>query len=265
MDNEKEVTKPAPAPAMQPAAPSSSTNGLAIASLVTGILAFLCGLFFMGLVFGAAAVVLGVVGLKRPGGRGLAIAGITTGIVGAVSGAVFTVFWVIALMGVSIGAGTVATQLDKANDAIAAQNQSIKDQIAAKKDFLKDETAVFGDFELKVNSVTRNYVPDETYSRASAGKELIIVNVSVKNISSDSQYFTNYDLGINENGITNDASYVEASPSFDGGNISSGATAEGNIVYEVTKDASVLKLQYETIVYDAEVYTSKTLVYTLAV
>lgn len=251
------------APAAAPVATSSAANGLAIASLVTGILAFLCGLFFMGLVFGAAAIVLGAIGLKKPGGKGLAIAGIITGAVGALSGAIFTILWIIALVTVGVGGGVVATQLDQVKNAISDQQKSVKDQIAAEKNFTKGETAIFGNFEVKVTSVKRNYVPESVYSQADAGQELIVVGVSVKNISPESEYFYSYDLKMNEDGVANSSSYVDVEPAFDGGSISSGASAEGNIVYEVTKDASGLKLQYETTVYDTDKYEAKKLTYTL--
>ena len=46
----------------------SSTNVLAVAALVTGLLGF-----------GIVPIVLGVLGLKKPGGRGMSIAGIVLG------------------------------------------------------------------------------------------------------------------------------------------------------------------------------------------
>jgi len=67
------------------------SNGLAIAALIVGILSILLGLFlfflFAGLGLGLVAVVLGVLGSNRAramggNGRGLAIAGIVTGLLG---------------------------------------------------------------------------------------------------------------------------------------------------------------------------------------
>lgn len=253
-----------PAAAPAPHAPST-VNGLAIASMVTGILAFLCGLFFMGLVFGIAAIILGAIALKKPKGKGFAIAGLVTGIVGAISGAIFTALWVVALVTVGISGSVVADELDKATDAYNAQNAEVQDQIEAKKDFAAGETATFGDFEVKVNKVTRNYTPENVYQQAEAGKELVVVNVTVKNTSDEAESFYSYDLDINEDGVANGSSYLDVEPSFEGGSISAGASAEGNIVFEVTKDATGLKLQHEALVYDAKTYTSKTLTYTLAI
>ncbi|MEE1766314.1 DUF4190 domain-containing protein [Streptomyces sp. SP18BB07] len=64
-----------------PSATSGSrTNGLAIASLVCGII----GIFFFNVILGPLAIVLGAVGLRQAGvkgGGGLAKAGIVLGVV----------------------------------------------------------------------------------------------------------------------------------------------------------------------------------------
>lgn len=89
--------QPDPQPYQQPAepggggpphgAPSTPRNGLGIASLVLGVLALLTGLFFIGSLFGIAAIVLGVLHLGRARrreatSRGLGIAGIVLGALG---------------------------------------------------------------------------------------------------------------------------------------------------------------------------------------
>jgi hypothetical protein len=67
----------------------SQDQTLPTISLILGIFAFLTGCFFGGIPLGALAVILGVMALNnekrdsaRYGGRGLAIAGIITGIIG---------------------------------------------------------------------------------------------------------------------------------------------------------------------------------------
>lgn len=78
-------------------------NGPAIAALVLGILALVLALvpftFFLGVVCGLAAVVLAAAGLRRasrPGvpGRGMAVSGLVTGLLGVVIG----VLWGLALV-----------------------------------------------------------------------------------------------------------------------------------------------------------------------
>lgn len=55
------------------------SNSLAIASLVIGIVALLTALFFIGGVLGVAAVVLGIIALRKRAAKSMAIAGIVLG------------------------------------------------------------------------------------------------------------------------------------------------------------------------------------------
>ena len=69
-------------------APAKS-NGLGIAALVLGILSIPAAFFFVGLVFGLLAIIFGIIGLRRVKARradnkGMAIAGLVTGIVGLI-------------------------------------------------------------------------------------------------------------------------------------------------------------------------------------
>lgn len=93
MTQDRDDTRPA-----HPVPPAS--NGPAIAALVVGILALVFALlpftFFLGVVCGLAAAVLAAAGLRRasrPGvpGRGMAVAGLVTGLLGLVIG----VLWVV--------------------------------------------------------------------------------------------------------------------------------------------------------------------------
>ncbi len=66
---------------------AGGTNGVAIAALVLGLLSIPLGFFVFGAGLGVIAVVLGIVGISKAramggSGRGLAITGILTGIVG---------------------------------------------------------------------------------------------------------------------------------------------------------------------------------------
>lgn len=80
--------------------PPSSTNGLAIASLVVGILALFTGFFFLGGVLGLIAIGLGIGGIsaakRTGGGKGLAIGGIVTGVLGIVIAIGVLIFGVLA-------------------------------------------------------------------------------------------------------------------------------------------------------------------------
>ena len=250
---QKEGVTPTPT---QPATPG--TNGLAIAAMVVGIVALLGGLLpFWGFVLGAVAVILGIIALKKPLMKGMSITGIVTGGL-AVLWSVFVTIAFIALLITGAAVGTsVASELDRAD----AETQSLID---AKKDFGVGETANFADkFEIKINSVQRNYVPESSFYKPAEGNEFVLLNVSVKNISDETEYVSDSQFSVNEAGVAVTSSFITVDPDLGYGDLSPDATKTGNVVYEVTKDATGLKLQYSIPVYSIE-DGSKKLVYTLA-
>jgi len=241
-------------------------NGLAIAAMVVGIVSLTLGWVpFGGLVLGITAIVLGIVSMKKTHNKGMSITGIVTGSLATLWSLVITGMMILAMLalgGIAVQGSTIATELNKATDNF---NKTQQTMIDAKKDFSKGSTAVFGKFEVKVNSVQRDYVPADEYNRASEGMELVVVNVSVKNVSDSSESFYAYDLSLNVNGIADTMSYIVVTPEFKGGNISKDATATGNVVYEVTKGATNLKLQHEETILDIQNSGVKTLTYTLEI
>lgn len=86
--NQEPVQNPVPAsapvvpPAPSPASTPVPSTGLAIASLILGILATLSGIFFIGGLFGIAAIIIGVIALQKKVGKGMSITGIITGALG---------------------------------------------------------------------------------------------------------------------------------------------------------------------------------------
>jgi glycerol-3-phosphate acyltransferase PlsY len=93
----KAAAQPAAQPAAAPA-PASNTNGMAVASLVLGIVSLLTSwLWFMGLV-PILGIVFGVLGMKKEEGKGMAIAGLIISIIAIVIMLIFFVFFMILLI-----------------------------------------------------------------------------------------------------------------------------------------------------------------------
>jgi len=235
---------------------STATNALAIASMIVGIVAFLSGWVpFWGLLTGIAAVVLGIIALKKPTGKGFSITGIITGGLAALTGIFATIFLIISL-------AATAPIINNAQNQMQKESEQSQDMINSKKNFAKGETAVFGTLEVKVNSVQRNYVPESSFYQADDGKEYVVVNVSVKNIGEEGEYISPYTFSLNDNGVAVENTFVTVNPELTTGNLSPEATVTGNLVFEVTKDSPKLNLQYETTAY-TDNYESKKLIYTL--
>lgn len=89
------MTTVPPATPATPAAPPAKSPILSILALVGGGLGVLsCG---YGAIFGIAGIVLGIMGRKKePNGKGLALAGIITGAVSVVLGAIWLVVYLLA-------------------------------------------------------------------------------------------------------------------------------------------------------------------------
>ena len=78
--------------------PAKLPQGMAVSSLVLGIIGLLLACLAFGAVFGIVAVILGVVALGRVrrgvnGGKGLAIAGIVTGVLAVLIGIIAGIYW----------------------------------------------------------------------------------------------------------------------------------------------------------------------------
>lgn len=258
MPEDKPVEAKEPTPVAKPATNSTATNGLAVAAMVVGIVAFFSGWVpFWGLVAGIVAVVLGILALKKPAGKGMSITGIATGGVAIVTNLIF-----ISLFIITIIAGSAV--VDEVHNQIQEENTSTQEKIDAEKDFAKGETAVFDNFEVKINSVTRNYVPESSFYQPEEGNEYIVLNITVKNVGDENEIVGPYAFSVKDAGAATDSAFVTVSPEFKSDTLYPQASITGNIVYEVTKDSTDLKLQYETVVYDSA-NDSKVLVYTLAI
>lgn len=253
---------PTPVAGPVPVAPSApgQGKGLAIAALIVGIVAFLSGWApFWGVIVGIVAVVLGIIALKKADGKGMAIAGLVTGAIGALWSIVVTIIFMLALL-----AGTAAvSQIQEAAEKADEKTNSLID---SKKDFAKGETANFGgDYEVKVTGVETNHSPS-SYHLPEDGNQFVKVFVSVRNISDESQYLTPMSFDLLDNGLAKTATYVSNDGQLESGNIAAGATVEGALIYEVSADATGLKLTYEKIVYGLTLEEgSKKLTYTLAI
>ena len=243
-----------------------SYKNMGLVAMILGIVALVFGWVpILSLALGVTAIILGAISVKHLDSKGMSIAGIVMGALSSLWNIFVTIFWVVGLMGlaaVSGGLFNAANEITDSTNDYYSNQQSIVD---AKKDYSKGETATFENVTVKVNSVTRNYTPSDDYYYLEEGKEYVVVNITVKNIGEDTEYFTSSSLMINDNGISDYASYVTVDDEFEGGNISPNASDTGNIVYEVDKGSTNLKLQYETSAYDSEKGEYVDLVYTLEI
>lgn len=94
--NPNQPVQPTPAAAPAPVQPTQPTEakGLAVAALVVGIVAFLSGWApIWGMIVGIAAVVLGILALKKRQNKAMSVVGLVLGAIGLVSSLIFTLMW----------------------------------------------------------------------------------------------------------------------------------------------------------------------------
>lgn len=214
---------------------AAGNNGAAIASLILGIFAFLFGWFFLGFLLGAGAIVFGIIGLKKPGGKGMSIAGIITGAIGALSALLFSLIWLVAIF-----AGGAAV-----SEGVQEINQSQQEAANAQTEFSAGETARFGDFDVKITDVERNFIPENEFIRADEGNEFVALNLEVTNVTEEAEYIGSFEFELVANGVGKTPTFSDKTPSFESGSLQPGATTTGYVVYEIPEGASDLKLQYE--------------------
>lgn len=79
--------------------PTASSNGMAIASLILGIVSLIFSFILpvITLPAGIVGLIMGIIGYKKPYGRGMTIAGIILNSIGILSSIVFLFAWIVVL------------------------------------------------------------------------------------------------------------------------------------------------------------------------
>lgn len=100
---------------------------------------------------------------------------------------------------------------------------------------------------LTVNSVQRNYSSGNEYVTPPEGKEWIVVSVTIENKSNSEISFNEYDFQIeNSQGVRTSTTYTgELKDQLNSGNLAVGGKVTGNLVFEVTKGATGLKVIFK--------------------
>jgi len=192
---------------------------------------------FFGAFLGIAAIILGIVGLKKPGGKGLSIAGIVLGVLG-ILGAIATalIFIMIAL--------TAKNSVDRSPSHTLKANTS---QATSQTSFDKGQTADFGDYTVVASVTQRNLnVPATSIFAPKAGNELVVVSITAQNNGTTTQSVSPLDFKLKTaDGVSHGYSLTTPpDPALESVDIAPGAKVTGNLVFEVPKDAQGLQLSH---------------------
>lgn len=158
----------------------------------------------------------------------------------------------------------VFAMVGSANDKARNSSSGSSSNLQSDTTFSKGETGHFGDFDVKIDNVTRNYIPADTYDKAGTGKELIVLDITVKNVSKDSQYISPYDFGVEDGAVQVTPTYVDPpATKFSGGNLISGGSSSGQLVFEINANDTGLQLVQKATVHDSK-YNYSDVTYKLA-
>lgn len=240
------VQEPSPAPAAPAPLTPTATNGLAIAGLIVGIIAFLSGWIpIFGLLIAIVAVILSIIGLRKGGPqKGMAIAGLITGGLGLLWSLIVGTFFIIGIIAGISSYNEFSSSLDKNS----SQSQQQANQDSDDSSSMSNSKEVAG-YTITANKVTRDYKPQNTLSDDST--EYVVVNLTVKNNSNMLSKFVTGNISLNADGKSSPVSLVSVDPSLNGADIPTGKSATGNLVFQIPKGADMLMLEYKQTVIDA--------------
>jgi len=210
----------------------SNSNGFGVTALVVGIVAFLVGWTgLFGLILAIVAIVFGILALTKKQSKGMGITGIVLGGLALITALIVTTVG-LAILG---GAAQVADD--------ASKEQQLVDN--AKKDFAAGETARFDDLEVKVNKYTPNWTSTDGFSTPKDGYEFTYVSLNVKNKGSDDVSANPFDFKLNDNGVVADHDIAVTATPFNAVELKPGAAIDGDLVFQVKKGATGLKIEYK--------------------
>lgn len=135
----------------------NAPQGLAVASMVLGILGILTGFIGVGVILGIIAVILGIISLaKRRGGKGFAITGIITGGVAIISGILLLITFV-----------TYQGIQSRANEASVKAGAS---ELRSKVQTYQSDNGDYPTYDELITSYSEFTISHETLSNLHAGK-----------------------------------------------------------------------------------------------
>jgi hypothetical protein len=118
---------------------------------------------------------------------------------------------------------------------------------APKAVYSVNDPATIGDQTLTVTGVQRNYNSGNQYVKPDAGKEYVVVSVTIQNNGSDQVSFTTYDFQVQDsNGVQKTEAFVTGVENqLQSGNLAPRGKVSGNLAYEVPKEDTGLKLIFK--------------------
>ncbi len=162
---------------------------------------------------------------------------------------VLTVIIAIVLLGGIGGAMSGDQSADTDSSSNSSSNNSESEQKTEDKtEFAVGETIDIDSRKLTVNSVERNYQTGNQFSQPESGNEFVLVNVTIENGSNSDLTYSTFNFELQDtNGVKHNEQITAITEGrLNTGTLAAGGKVTGNLVYEVPKDDSGLKLVFES-------------------
>lgn len=115
------------------------------------------------------------------------------------------------------------------------------------------ETVQRGNFELTVHSVTDPYEVSEDSFAPQSGDRWVLIDVSLTNISSESQDYGPYDFKVRDaDNYEYDVSFVDLDQELNSGSLLPNETIRGQIGFDVPAAAQLVRVTYESGFFDSK-------------
>ena len=215
-------------------------NGLAIAAMVVGIVAFLSGLVpFWGLAVGVSAVVIGSISLKKTTRKGMSVTGIVLGGIAALVNLIVIILFLVSLAAVgTIVATGIATGIAKSSDSSAeiVNNFKVGDVIS------------FDSKKINVSTPERNWNSGNQFITPDSGNEFIKIQVTIENDSNNEVAYNTFDWKLQDSkGVIKDISSATygTDGALNSGELAPSGKVSGFLIFEVASGDNNLTLRYE--------------------
>lgn len=155
-------------------------------------------------------------------------------------------FFILLFTILSIGGG------ESNEDPLRVDNSNSSSESASQSDENYEvgvgETATRNNRALTISEVQRNYPGASEFSNPEAGKEFILVTITLENKGNDSFSFDSTNFKVQDSqGVQSMSKYVgEMDGEMDFGSLAPGGTVTGKLAYEVPEGDANLKLVYRT-------------------
>ena len=103
------------------------------------------------------------------------------------------------------------------------ETNSTTNTTAATTEFTANDVIQLDDYQLKIDKIERNWIPNNDYDRPESGKEYVLVSVTITNTGKSSISYNTYDFKLQDsNGVQKSEAFTTAENKLNSGDLAQG-------------------------------------------